>query len=148
MEVEGEDGGEDEEDEEEEDEACGDTEAEEEPAEMSVDEDGDAHPRKPKLKPRKSQINVDAIAEEQQVVAQYTEQELITMKLKKKFCKEAVRFIDQMEAAAEIVVKLLGSKNKAEVLEAIEFFKNAHNYGLKNAEVRHSAFWNASEVCS
>lgn len=132
MDVDGEEGvGEDED-------AGGDTE-EDEPAEMSVDEDGEdeeGRPRKAqKLKPRKSQINVEAITQEQEVLAHLERSEFLKMKLKKKYCKEAINFIHQMEMATEVIVKLLGSKNKAEVLEAIEFFKTAHEYQLGGAQV-------------
>ena len=49
-----------------------------------------------------------------------------------------------MEMAVETVVRLLGSKNKAEVLEAIAFFQSAHGYGLAGAQVRVSRICQSS----
>jgi condensin complex subunit 1 len=148
MDVDGEADGEGEGDEEEDD-VGGDTE-EDEPNEMSVDEDGEnedgRRPRKQKLQPRKSQINVDAITQEQEVLAHMEHNDLVKMKLRKKYCKEAINFIHQMEMAIEVIVKLLGSKNKFEVLEAIDFFKAAHEYRITGAQVRLLLF-SASSAC-
>ncbi|KAF5330160.1 hypothetical protein D9611_010625 [Ephemerocybe angulata] len=116
---------EDEEDEEEDEDAGGDTE-EDEPDSMPVDED----PRPRKLAPRKSQINVDAMAQEQAVVAQLEHTEFLRLKLERKYYKEGLNFIEQLEGAMEVIVRLLGSKSKAEVLEAIEFFKRGAEYQL------------------
>ncbi|KAF6764466.1 condensin [Ephemerocybe angulata] len=114
-----------EEDEEDEEDGGGDTE-EDEPDSMPVDED----PRPRKLAPRKSQINVDAMAQEQAVVAQLEHTEILRLKLERKYYKEGLNFIEQLEGAMEVIVRLLGSKSKAEVLEAIEFFKRGAEYQL------------------
>lgn len=115
----------------------GDTETEEQ-GDMSIDEDGDgeeARPRKQKLKPRKSQINVDAIREEQQVLANLDQRALAELKFTKNWAKNAINFIHQIDGAMEVIVKLLGSKSKAEVLEAIDFFKTVHDFEMSGAQV-------------
>lgn len=123
------------------DEEGGDTEAEEQ-NDMSVDEDGEEgedRPRKKKLKPRKSQINIEAINEEQQALAEYDAnhlEQLATLKKRKKYTKDAINFIHQIELAMDVVAKLLGSKSKAEVLEAIDFFKTAYFFEVDKAQVR------------
>jgi condensin complex subunit 1 len=114
----------------------GDTETEEQ-GDMSVDEDNEegSSSRKQKLKPRKSQININAITEEQQTLAEYDEKQLAFLKIRKRYCKDAINFIHQVECAMDVVVKLLGSKSKAEVLEAIDFFKTTHYFEMNGAQV-------------
>ncbi|KJA17627.1 hypothetical protein HYPSUDRAFT_146327 [Hypholoma sublateritium FD-334 SS-4] len=125
------------------DEEGGDTE-EDEP-EMSVDEgeDGEAEGTSPKkakkkkgskLKPRKSQIDVMAVAEEQKVLATYDDQEITKQRLQKKYLSEALTFIDEIESAMEPMGRLLGSTSKPEVLEIMEFFRIAHEYHFESAK--------------
>lgn len=122
-------------------EAGGDTEPEDNASQMSVDEedDDDATPKKSsksnKLQPRKSQLDVNALNQEQAVLAQYDEQEITKIRLQKKFCRDALTFIDEMESAMEPMCKLLGSTNKAEVLEVMEFFRVALEYQFESAKV-------------
>jgi condensin complex subunit 1 len=127
------------EDAEDEEQAGGDTESEDD-EQMSVDEenDGDATPKKlktNKLQPRKSQLDVNALNQEQAALAQYDEQALTKIRLQKKFCRDALTFIDEVESAMEPMCKLLGSTNKAEVLEVMEFFRVAHEYQFESAKV-------------
>jgi condensin complex subunit 1 len=63
--------------------------------------------------------------QEQAALAQYDEQEITKIRLQKKFCRDALTFIDGVESAMGPMCKLLGSTNKAEVLEAMEFFRVA-----------------------
>jgi condensin complex subunit 1 len=79
-----------------------DEESDEDDAKMAVDEDDEnATPKKkpkkkkkqPKLKPRKSQLNVAAVTEEQAVLAGLEVQELQLMKLRKKYFVEGLAFI-------------------------------------------------------
>ncbi|KAF8986383.1 non-SMC mitotic condensation complex subunit 1-domain-containing protein [Cyathus striatus] len=94
-------------------------------------------PKKPssqKLKPRKSQLNVAALTEEQAALTNLQTQEISLLRLRKKFLSEALNFIRLLEGAMEIVVQLLGSTHKAEVLEAMEFFRIAHEYGFEGAK--------------
>ncbi len=130
---------------EEEDGSGGDTE-EDEPAQMSVDEDEnededeDSSRKKKKksqkLRPRKSQLDINATLESSQAaLAHYSSQEITQRRLQKKFCRDALTFIDEVERAMEPMMKLLGSTNKAEVLEVMDFFRVACEYGFESAKV-------------
>lgn len=112
----------------------GEATEEDEPDSMSVD--GDAAPRPRKLKPRKSQVNVAAINEEQQVMTEADTLEYTAWAQMRKVFKNIVTFILIMESSIDTVVKLLGSKNKAEVLEAIDFFKVGFAFQLDGVDVR------------
>lgn len=115
---------------------------------MAVDgEEGDAGPLTPrrkkskiqkasKLKPRKSQIDVAAVANEQAALAALEGSEVLRLRLQKKYYSEALNFIRQVEGAMDIMAQLLGSTSKPEVLEAMEFFKVAHEYQFESAKVR------------
>lgn len=123
----------DEDDEEEEgDEEGGDTEKEDDT--MSVDGDGAGSQRAP-LRPRQSIIDVNALAEEQVAVASLQEKEYLQKKLARKYFREGIYFIELVEAAMDTIEKLLGSKSKPEVLEAIDFFRIAHVYQFAQAQV-------------
>ncbi|KAF8155920.1 non-SMC mitotic condensation complex subunit 1-domain-containing protein [Crassisporium funariophilum] len=138
MAVDGED--EEEEEEDEEDEEGGDTE-EDEPSQMTIDEDDseNATPNKtkkekgPKLKPRKSQLDITALSAEQRVLATYDTQHLTNLKLRRKYYADALTFIAEIESAMEAMGKLLGSTSKGEVLEVMEFFRVAHEYQFESA---------------
>ena len=116
----------------------GDTE-EDEPSQMSVDEDATPKKSKPKkaskLKPRKSELDVTALSQEQAVLAKYSDQELTALRLRKRYYSDALTFIRQIEGAMEPMCKLLGSTNKAEVLEVMDFFRVAHEYQFESAKV-------------
>jgi condensin complex subunit 1 len=121
-----------------EDDDGGDTE-EDDPSQMSVDED--ATPKKlkskkaSKLKPRKSELDITALSQEQAVLAKYSDQELTALRLRKRYYSDALTFIRQIEGAMEPMCKLLGSTNKAEVLEVMDFFRVAHEYQFESAKV-------------
>ncbi|KAJ7454842.1 non-SMC mitotic condensation complex subunit 1-domain-containing protein [Mycena latifolia] len=114
-------------------------EEEEDPSAMSVDAEGGEQqtPKKkkkaPKLQPRKSQIAVD-MTDEQVVLETLETNQLLHLRLRKKYYAEGLNFIRQIEGTMETMEKLLGSKNKPEVLEAIEFFRVAHEYKFAKAD--------------
>ena len=118
----------------------GDTE-EDEPAKMSVDEDegDDSTPKKTKkaskLKPRKSQLNVEALTQEQAILATYNEHEITELRLQKKYYSDALSFIKEIESAMDPMCKLLGLTSKPEVLEVMEFLRVAHEYDFEKAKV-------------
>ncbi|KAJ7116325.1 non-SMC mitotic condensation complex subunit 1-domain-containing protein [Mycena epipterygia] len=124
----------------EEDEEEDDEEEDEDPSAMSIDAEGEEQtPKKkkkkaPKLKPRKSQIAVD-MTNEQVALETLETNQLLHLRLRKKYYAEALNFIRQIEGTMDIMEKLLGSKNKPEVLEAIEFFRVAHEYKFAKADV-------------
>ena len=88
-----------------------------------------------RLKPRGSELNFEALAQEQQALSALETDEHLHLKLKKKYYTEATMFTRLLGDAMENLKKLLGSTNKAEVLETMEFFRVAHEYQLKGAEV-------------
>jgi len=88
-----------------------------------------------KLKPRRPELNFEALAQEQQVLSSLEADEHLHLKLKRKYYSEATTFTRLLGDAMENLKKLLGSTNKAEVLETMEFFRVAHEYRLKDAEV-------------
>ena len=113
-----------------------------EESQMSVDEDDeDSTPKKlkpkkvSKLKPRKSELDIMALSQEQAVLAKYSDQELTALRLRRKYFSDALTFIRQIEGAMEPMCKLLGSTNKAEVLEVMDFFRVAHEYQFESAKV-------------
>ncbi|KAG2156915.1 non-SMC mitotic condensation complex subunit 1-domain-containing protein [Suillus bovinus] len=114
---------------------------EDEDAEMEgtdVNDDGDALSDNPKPKKkrasRKSTVDVTAIVSEQEALAALETNEILAMNLRKKYCTEALDFIRTLEGGMVSLTQLLGSTNKAEVLESMEFFRVAFEYQLASAE--------------
>ena len=104
-------------------------------------EDGDATP-KPKskrtksTKRRKSELDMAALTSEQAALAALDGNEMLSLKLRKKYYSEALNFIQQIENAIPIASQLLGSTHKTEVLEAMEFFRIIHEYKFEGAEAK------------
>jgi len=104
-------------------------------------EDGDATP-KPKskrsklTKRRKSELDMAAVANEQDALAALDGNEMLSLKLRKKYYSEALNFIQQIENGIPIASQLLGSTHKSEVLEAMEFFRIIHEYKFEGAEAK------------
>ena len=99
------------------------------------DIDADAEGTVKKKKPRKSQIDISALTDEQVALAALQSSKMLHLKLRKRYYAEALSFIRQIEDAMDIVEKLLGSTNKAEVLESMEFFRVTYEYQFSKAEV-------------
>ncbi|PUU81573.1 armadillo-type protein [Tuber borchii] len=59
--------------------------------------------------------------------------EIIRLNLTRRYYVEAVRFIEVIHEASEHVCQLLSSKNKSEVVEAMDFFKVLHTYKVEKA---------------
>lgn len=97
--------------------------------------DGEGEKKKKKKKSRKSQMALAALTDEQVALAALQSSQMLHLKLRKRYYAEALSFIRQLESAMETVGQLLGSTNKAEVLEAMEFFRVAHEYQFAGAEV-------------
>ncbi|KAG6897024.1 hypothetical protein C0992_004552 [Termitomyces sp. T32_za158] len=88
-----------------------------------------------KLAPRKSQLDIAALSSEQEALAALETDKLLQLRLKKKYYGEALNFIRQIEGAMETMCDLLGSTHKAEVIEAIEFFRVSHEYHFESAKI-------------
>lgn len=91
--------------------------------------------KKKKKKARKSQLDISALTDEQVALAALQSNQILHLKLRRKYYAEGLNFIRQIEGAMEIIGQLLGSTNKAEVLESMEFFRVAHEYQFESAQV-------------
>lgn len=115
-------------------------EGEDEEAQMSVDGEG-APPRRrkksksSKLKPRRSQIDVVAMNNEQAALAALESNAHEKLRLRKKYYTEALAFIREIESSMDIMCQLLASTSKPEVQEAIEFFRVTYEYKFESAKV-------------
>ncbi|KAG2142164.1 non-SMC mitotic condensation complex subunit 1-domain-containing protein [Suillus cothurnatus] len=120
----------------EEEDADEDQDAEMEDADANGDSDAPSDNPKPKKKKatRKSIVNVTAIVSEQEALAALETNEILAMGLRKKYCTEALDFVRTLEGGMVSLTQLLGSTNKAEVLESMEFFRVASEYQLASAE--------------
>ncbi|KAF2857530.1 chromosome condensation complex Condensin, subunit D2 [Piedraia hortae CBS 480.64] len=63
-----------------------------------------------------------------------TSEALNKLQLTRRYYIEALKFIDTLQDATEHVMQLLGSKNKSEVIEAMDFFVVADAYHLETAK--------------
>ncbi|KAI9441173.1 non-SMC mitotic condensation complex subunit 1 [Lactarius psammicola] len=84
---------------------------------------------------RKSELDMAALTDEQAALAALESNQLLHLRLRKRYYSEALNFIRQVEEAAQLIFQLLGSTHKTEVLEAMEFFRVAHEYQLDSAEI-------------
>ncbi|KAF4564796.1 Condensin complex subunit [Pleurotus pulmonarius] len=107
------------------------------------DDEGATTPKKPqkkakkkkgKLAPRKSELDVTAFSNETAALAALDGSDLLRMRLQRKYFVEALTFIRQLEGAMDKVCELLGSTNKSEALEAMNFSRVAHDYKLPSSE--------------
>ncbi|KZM23511.1 mitotic chromosome condensation [Ascochyta rabiei] len=64
-----------------------------------------------------------------------TVQELEKFNKARSFVRQALRFIEVINDAAEQVMQLLSSKNKSEVIEAMDFFTTIDAYKIANARL-------------
>lgn len=105
--------------------------------------DDSSQPRTPKPKktkkkkraPRKSELNMEALTQEQQALAALESDQLLHLRLKKRYYAEGLSFIRLVEEGMKVVEQLLASTNKAEVLESMEFFRVVFEYQFDGAEV-------------
>ncbi|KAI9438698.1 non-SMC mitotic condensation complex subunit 1 [Lactarius indigo] len=107
--------------------------------EVDVDGEGEgASSSSSKQKPkggRKSELDMAALTDEQAALAALESNQLLHLRLRKRYYSEALNFIRQVEEAAQLIFQLLGSTHKTEVLESMEFFRVAHEYQLDSAEI-------------
>lgn len=105
--------------------------------EVDGDEEGGGTTPKSKGKKsgRKSELDMAALTDEQAALAALESNQLLHLRLRKRYYSEALNFIRQVEEAAQTIFKLLGSTHKTEVLESMEFFRVAREYQLESAEV-------------
>lgn len=89
--------------------------------------------KKPKSEPghQSAVMDLAAMTEEQ-----LDGNNVMRLKFTKRYYADALNFIRHVEFAMETINELLSSTYKQETLEAIEFFRVAHEYKLAAAEVR------------
>lgn len=118
-------------------------ERETEDEDVDMDDETGSNPDAPKRqgkakrskKARKSELNIEALTNEQAALAALESDKILHLRLRKRYYAEGLSFIRQVEEGIKIVEKLLASTNKLEVLEAIEFFRVTHEYQFDGAEV-------------
>ncbi|KZT06979.1 uncharacterized protein LAESUDRAFT_652146 [Laetiporus sulphureus 93-53] len=104
------------------------------------DEDDAGEPSSSKPKPkkkkrsRKSELDMAALTNEQEALAALENNQLLGLRLRKRYYAEGLNFIRQVEEGMQTVQRLLASTNKLEVLEAIEFYRVVHEYQFDGAE--------------
>ena len=64
-----------------------------------------------------------------------TGEDLMKLQLTKRYYTEALKFIESLHEASQMVSQLLASKNKSEVIESMDFFVIADAYKLATAKV-------------
>lgn len=64
-----------------------------------------------------------------------TAQDLQRLQTKRKYLMEALNFIEVIDESAEVVTNLLSSKNKSEVIEAMDFFTTIDAYKVANSKI-------------
>ena len=85
-------------------------------------------PKKPVMTEEEQQAAMKKAAEEAA-----TSEMMTRLQLTRKYYLEALRFIEVLQDATPIVCQLLGSKNKSEVIEAMDFFVVLDAYKLESA---------------
>ena len=85
-------------------------------------------PKKPTMTEEEQQAAMKKAAEEAA-----TSEMLTRLQLTRKYYLEALRFIEVLQDATPVVCQLLSSKNKSEVVEAMDFFVVLDAYKLESA---------------
>ncbi|KZT37014.1 hypothetical protein SISSUDRAFT_988305 [Sistotremastrum suecicum HHB10207 ss-3] len=94
--------------------------------------------KKPKKKSKKNRktdgLVMSTMTNEQAALAALQSNQLLHLRLRKRYYAEALAFIRHIEGAMDTLQKLLVSTSKAEVLESMEFFRVAHEYQFQSAQ--------------
>lgn len=106
----------------------------------SNEEDGDGEPRTPKKKPSQKVKKEKATAAIAPSSGEGVDPRLLgSARMFVKYHEDALRLIRQIEGAIPKINELLVSTGRAEVLEAMDFFKIAWEYRFESAKVRRFA---------
>jgi condensin complex subunit 1 len=82
--------------------------------------------------PRSDEEREAALLKAQEEAA--TAQAISKLQLTRRYYIEALRFIETLHEATPLAIQLLSSKNKSEVIEAMDFFVTADAYSLETAK--------------
>ncbi|POR31697.1 Condensin complex subunit 1 [Tolypocladium paradoxum] len=88
-------------------------------------------PEKPK--PMTDEDKIAAVKKAQEQAA--TSEAIEKLTLTRRYYNEALKFIDVLHDATGIVCQLLGSRNKSEVIEAIDYFEVGDAYNIEQNKV-------------
>lgn len=88
-------------------------------------------PEKPKAMTDEEKI--EAVKKAQEVAA--TGEAIEKLTLTRRYYNEALKFIDVLHDATGIICQLLGSRNKSEVIEAMEYFEVGDAYNIEQNKV-------------
>ncbi|PKS12326.1 hypothetical protein jhhlp_001626 [Lomentospora prolificans] len=86
-----------------------------------------------KQKPMTDEEKIAAIKKAQEEAA--TSEAISKLTLQKRYYSDALRFIDVVHEATTTVCQLLGSRNKSEVIEAIDYFEIGDAYNIEQNKV-------------
>lgn len=86
-----------------------------------------------KAKPMTDDEKVAAVKKAQEEAA--TSEAIEKLTLTRRYYNEALKFIDVLHDATGIVCQLLGSRNKSEVIEAIDYFEVGDAYNIEQNKV-------------
>ncbi|KAI9783644.1 MAG: Condensin complex subunit [Candelina submexicana] len=64
-----------------------------------------------------------------------TSEAMTRLQLTRRYCVEAIKFIEVLHSASATVCQLLSSKNKSEVIEAMDFFVVVDAYRIESARI-------------
>lgn len=118
-----------------------DEDEEDEEEEDEEDEDGNQRPPKtPKRSRKAGKAPQLPQPTPQQVQAVENSEEIQRLQLTRRYYAEAIRFIETVHDASGMVCQLLSSKNKNEIIEAMDFFRVADAHKVETAKVCNSAF--------
>lgn len=120
---------------EEEDEAGDEDEDGDEDDEDEGEDDTQRPPKTPKKSKKAGKTPQLPQPTPQQVQAAGDSEEIQKLQLMRRYYAEAIRFIETIHDASVLVCQLLGSKNKSEIIEAMDFFKVADVHRIQTAKV-------------
>lgn len=85
-------------------------------------------------KPRRSELDLEALAARQQTMTHEDNEHLVKLRLTCRYYEDALAFVHLLERAIPTLTQLLASTNKPEVLESMDFFRIAHEYKIRGAQ--------------
>ncbi|KAL7796695.1 condensin complex component cnd1 [Trichoderma ceciliae] len=88
-------------------------------------------PEKPRQMSEKEKSEAIQKAQEEAATGEAIEKLTLT----RRYYNEALKFIDVLHDATEIICQLLGSRNKSEVIEAIDYFEIGDAYNIEQNKV-------------
>ncbi|GAO48160.1 condensin complex component cnd1 [Saitoella complicata NRRL Y-17804] len=101
---------------------------------MDVDMD-DAGEEAPSTPRKKAPARDEEATPKAQQPKEVDQESLMRLQLTKRYYTEALRFIESLHEGSKVVAQLLASKNKSEIIEAMDFFVVADAYKLETSKL-------------